>query len=102
MFLACLNLSSNNRSGTRGFFVGYSASGLPLYNLSTSSIHDASQSILRTARQEFKQIVDNPNSRKIFYFLVLNLGNKYGDLLTKWFESSLNFMQPFLLQSFAL
>lgn len=70
---ATLNLTSSNRSGTRGFFVGYSSAGLPLYNLTSDSIHEAGQSLLRTAKQGFKQIVGDVNSRTIFYFLLLNL-----------------------------
>ncbi len=72
--LATLNLTSSMRSGARGFFVGYSSSGLPLYNLSQSqALHDAGQSIARTLKDGLSQILGNTDSRRIFYFLLLNL-----------------------------
>ena len=44
-----------------------------MYNLTSDSIHEAGQSLMRTARQGLKQIIEEKNSRKIFYFLLLNL-----------------------------
>ena len=70
---AALNLTSSTRPGTRGFFVGYSSAGLPLYNLSQSAVHEAGQSLARTLREGLRQILDSADSRRIFYFLLLNL-----------------------------
>lgn len=74
-FLATLNLTTSGRGGTRAFFVGYSSSGLPMYNITSESIHEAGQSVLRTAKQGMTQILEDNNSRRIFFFLLLNLGN---------------------------
>ncbi len=71
--IATLNLTSSVLPGTRGFFVGYSSAGLPLYNLTTDSIHEAGQSVVRTLKQGLKQILEKTDSRRIFYFLLLNL-----------------------------
>ena len=75
--LATLNFTSGNKSGARGYFVGYSPTGAPLYNLTSRSIHEASQSFVRIFKQGFKQTVEDGNSRKIFYFLLLNLGTHF-------------------------
>ncbi|XP_059081432.1 proton-coupled zinc antiporter SLC30A5-like [Tigriopus californicus] len=72
-FLATLNLTTSGRGGTRAFFVGYSSAGLPMYNITSESIHEAGQSIFRTAKQGMAQILEDGNSRRIFFFLLLNL-----------------------------
>lgn len=72
-FLASLGLTSTTRGGARGSFIGYSASGLPLYNFTNSALHQTSRSILMQAGLFLKQIVADHNSRRIFYFLCLNL-----------------------------
>ena len=48
--------------------IGYSASGLPLYQSQASA-----PSLLDHVRPSLQKIMENPDSRKIFYFLLLNL-----------------------------
>ena len=48
--------------------IGYSAAGLPLYQSQASA-----PSLLDYVRPSIQKIVENPDSRKIFYFLLLNL-----------------------------
>ena len=48
--------------------IGYSAAGLPLYQSQASA-----PSLLDYVRPSIQKIMENPDSRKIFYFLLLNL-----------------------------
>lgn len=70
---ASLGLTSTTKGGARGSFIGYSAAGLPLYNFTNSTLHQTSRSVLLQASSFFKQILADHNSRRIFYFLCLNL-----------------------------
>ncbi|PSN58068.1 Zinc transporter 5 [Blattella germanica] len=71
--LAALGLTATTKGGARGSFIGYSASGLPLYNFTNSALHQTSRSILLLASSFLRQILTDQNSRRIFYFLCLNL-----------------------------
>ncbi|KAJ4434922.1 hypothetical protein ANN_23493, partial [Periplaneta americana] len=71
--LASLGLTSTTKGGARGSFIGYSATGLPLYNFTNSALHQTSRSVLMVASSFLKQILMDHNSRRIFYFLCLNL-----------------------------
>lgn len=71
--LASLGLTSTAKGGARGSFIGYSATGLPLYNFTNSALHQTSRSILMQASSFLKQILIDHNSRRIFHFLCLNL-----------------------------
>nr|CAD7404085.1 unnamed protein product [Timema poppensis] len=71
--LATLGLTSSSKLGAKGSLVGYSSSGLPLYNFTNSALHHTSRSILRLATGMLKQVLMDNNSRRIFYFLCLNL-----------------------------
>nr|CAD7198599.1 unnamed protein product [Timema douglasi] len=70
---ATLGLTSSSKLGAKGSLVGYSSSGLPLYNFTNSALHHTSRSILRLATGMLKQVLMDNNSRRIFYFLCLNL-----------------------------
>lgn len=72
-FTATLGLTSTTKGGARGSFIGYSAAGLPLYNFTNSTLHQTSRSALLQASSFLKQILADHNSRRIFYFLCLNL-----------------------------
>nr|CAD7440469.1 unnamed protein product [Timema bartmani] len=71
--IATLGLTSSSKLGAKGSLVGYSSSGLPLYNFTNSALHHTSRSILRLATGMLKQVLMDNNSRRIFYFLCLNL-----------------------------
>nr|CAD7433175.1 unnamed protein product [Timema monikensis] len=71
--LTTLGLTSSSKLGAKGSLVGYSSSGLPLYNFTNSALHHTSRSILRLATGMLKQVLMDNNSRRIFYFLCLNL-----------------------------
>ncbi len=52
-----------------GTLVGYSTSGLPLYQ----SLQKTPPSLLEAIRPAIIKIMENTDSRRIFYFLILNL-----------------------------
>jgi zinc transporter 5/7 len=52
-----------------GAFIGYSQEGVPLFNLT----HQKSQSLLLILKSSLRDILAESDSRKIFYFLCINL-----------------------------
>lgn len=68
LFLATLFLTQSVRQ-SHGVLVGYSAAGLPLY----SSQHHTSPARPNWFKPVLSQIMENSDSRRIFYFLILNL-----------------------------
>uniref|UniRef100_T1J8P6 Proton-coupled zinc antiporter SLC30A5 n=1 Tax=Strigamia maritima TaxID=126957 RepID=T1J8P6_STRMM len=74
MFIAAVcMLSVPIATGSKGKFVGYSTAGLPLYTFSGESLHKTSQSVLLGIKNALKQVLDESDSRKIFYFLCINI-----------------------------
>lgn len=65
--LASRLLSRPSPRMTKGNLIGYTTGGLPIYNFQTP------QSVLTTAQSLLRQIVEQSESRQIFYFLCLNL-----------------------------
>lgn len=57
---------------SHGILVGYSPTGLPLYQDPPSIVHQLRGALVR--------IMENPDSRRIFYFLMLNLVGLTSDL----------------------
>ncbi|XP_015755034.1 PREDICTED: zinc transporter 5-like [Acropora digitifera] len=60
-------LSKPSPRATKGNLIGYTTGGLPIYNFQTP------QSVLTTLQSLLRQIVEQTESRQIFYFLCLNL-----------------------------
>ncbi|ELT96504.1 hypothetical protein CAPTEDRAFT_20619 [Capitella teleta] len=73
-------LTSSSRSSAKGSFIGYSASGLPLYNFAGDALQRTSQSVYTVARNGLRQILEESDSRRIFYFLCVNLGFTFVEL----------------------
>lgn len=72
--LAAANiLSSPSRKGQKGTLIGYSPEGTPLYNFMGDALQQSSQSLPRFIKESLKQILEEYDSRQIFYFLCLNL-----------------------------
>ncbi|XP_064619343.1 proton-coupled zinc antiporter SLC30A5-like isoform X2 [Lineus longissimus] len=65
-------LTSPSR-GSRGSFIGYSSSGQPLYSFAGDALQRTSHSVIVIAKNGLKQILENSDSRQIFYFLCINL-----------------------------
>ena len=60
--------------GTKGgSFIGYSPSGLPLYSFTGDAISKTSHSVAIILKNGLKQIYEESDSRRIFYFLCINL-----------------------------
>ena len=77
-FLCCYCTATNiltkqARSGSKGSFIGYSAGGLPLYNFTGEKIQQTSHSIALILKNGLRQILEESDSRKIFFFLCVNL-----------------------------
>uniref|UniRef100_A0A8I3WI87 Zinc transporter n=3 Tax=Simiiformes TaxID=314293 RepID=A0A8I3WI87_CALJA len=66
-------LSSPSKKGQKGTLIGYSPEGTPLYNFMGDAFQHSSQSIPRFIKESLKQILEESDSRQIFYFLCLNL-----------------------------
>lgn len=60
-------------TGRGGSLVGYSAAGPPLYSFAGDTLQRTSQSVIVLARSGLRQILDESDSRRIFYFLCINL-----------------------------
>ena len=73
LFLAANILSSPSKKGQKGTLIGYSPEGTPLYNFMGDAFQHSSQSIPRFIKESLKQILEENDSRQIFYFLCLNL-----------------------------
>lgn len=66
-------LTAPSKKGQKGTLVGYSPEGTPLYNFMGDALQHTSQSLPRFIKDSLKQILEEYDSRQIFYFLCLNL-----------------------------
>lgn len=73
VYAASSILSSPSKKGQTGTLVGYSPEGTPLYNFMGDALQHTSQSLPRFIKESLKQILEEYDSRQIFYFLCLNL-----------------------------
>ncbi|XP_017294032.1 zinc transporter 5 [Kryptolebias marmoratus] len=82
-------LSSPSRRGQKGTLVGYSPEGTPLYNFMGDALQHTSQSLPRFIKDSLKQILEEYDSRQIFYFLCLNLAFTFVELFYGVWTNSL-------------
>ncbi|XP_061554170.1 proton-coupled zinc antiporter SLC30A5 isoform X1 [Phycodurus eques] len=82
-------LSSPSKKGQKGTLVGYSPEGTPLYNFMGDALHHTSQSLPRFIKDSLKQILEEYDSRQIFYFLCLNLAFTFVELFYGVWTNSL-------------
>ncbi|XP_066514784.1 proton-coupled zinc antiporter SLC30A5 [Hoplias malabaricus] len=82
-------LSSPSKKGQKGTLVGYSPEGIPLYNLMGDALQHSSQSLPRFIKDSLKQILEEYDSRQIFYFLCLNLAFTFVELFYGVWTNSL-------------
>ncbi|GFS15345.1 zinc transporter 5 [Elysia marginata] len=73
----------------KGNFIGYNPAGLPLYSMSSEALHKTSQSVLSVLKSGLRQILEDADSRKIFYFLCINLGFTFVELFYGVWTNSL-------------
>ncbi|XP_061475666.1 proton-coupled zinc antiporter SLC30A5 isoform X2 [Rhineura floridana] len=82
-------LSSPTRKGQKGTLIGYSPEGIPLYNFMGDALQHSSQSLPRFIKESLKQILEESDSRQIFYFLCLNLAFTFVELFYGVWTNSL-------------
>ncbi|XP_029431676.1 zinc transporter 5-like isoform X2 [Rhinatrema bivittatum] len=82
-------LSSRSRRGQKGMLVGYSPEGTPLYNFMGDALQRTSPSLPRFIKDSLKQILEESDSRNIFYFLCLNLAFTFVELFYGAWTNSL-------------
>ncbi|XP_061836757.2 proton-coupled zinc antiporter SLC30A5 [Nerophis lumbriciformis] len=82
-------LSSPSKKGHKGTLVGYSPEGTPLYNFMGDALQHTSQSLPRFIKDSLKQILEEYDSRQIFYFLCLNLAFTFVELFYGVWTNSL-------------
>lgn len=70
--LATPTLTRPQPRSSQNTLIGYSATGLPLYQSEMSV-----PSLMDYVRPSLQKIMENPDSRRIFYFLLLNLVRTY-------------------------
>jgi zinc transporter 5/7 len=69
MFIFATDLLSSPIKQRSGAFIGYGQDGAPVFNLT----HQRSQSFLLILRSSLRDILAETDSRRIFYFLCINL-----------------------------
>ncbi|KAL5005080.1 hypothetical protein ScPMuIL_018536 [Solemya velum] len=73
----------------KGSFIGYSPAGLPLYSFTGEALQRTSHSIMAVLTTGMKHIVEDENSRTIFYFLCINLSFTFVELVYGVWTNSL-------------
>lgn len=90
--LATIILTSPQSQSAKGKLVGYSSSGLPLYTFSGELIQKTSSSVALVIKNSLKQILKESDSRKIFYFLCVNLIFTFVEMLYGIWTNSLGLL----------
>ncbi|CAC5389353.1 SLC30A5_7 [Mytilus coruscus] len=90
VFMLATNMLAWPSKGTKGgSFIGYSATGLPLYSFTGDAISKTSHSIVTILKNGLKQIYEESDSRRIFYFLCINLCFTFVELVYGVWTNSL-------------
>lgn len=75
--------------GSKVNFIGYSPAGLPLYSITGEALHKTSVSILGLLKGGLRHILEESDSRKIFYFLCINMTFTFVELVYGVWTNSL-------------
>ncbi|XP_052101161.1 zinc transporter 5-like [Mytilus californianus] len=90
VFMLATNMLAWPSKGTKGgSFIGYSATGLPLYSFTGDAISKTSHSVITILKNGLKQIYEESDSRRIFYFLCINLCFTFVELVYGVWTNSL-------------
>ncbi|CAH1796787.1 unnamed protein product [Owenia fusiformis] len=89
LIMFATHILTNPSKMSKGSFIGYSAAGLPLYTVAGEALHRTSQSVLTVAKNGLQQILSESDSRKIFYFLCINLAFTFVELIYGVWTNSL-------------
>lgn len=90
VFLFATHMLAWPSKGTKGgSFIGYSPTGLPLYSFTGDAISKTSYSLANLLKNGMKQIYEESDSRRIFYFLCINLCFTFVELVYGVWTNSL-------------
>ncbi|XP_071151934.1 proton-coupled zinc antiporter SLC30A5-like [Mytilus edulis] len=90
VFMLATNMLAWPSKGTKGgSFIGYSATGLPLYSFTGDAISKTTHSVVTILKNGLKQIYEESDSRRIFYFLCINLCFTFVELVYGVWTNSL-------------
>ncbi|CAL1532421.1 unnamed protein product [Lymnaea stagnalis] len=85
-FLLATRMVMARGRAAKGSFIGYNPAGLPLYSI---ALQKTSHSIISVLKSGLRQILEDGDSRKIFYFLCINLCFTFVELLYGVWTNSL-------------
>lgn len=90
LFLSTDILSWPNPKSQKGSFIGYSSEGLPLYRFADDVLQRASKTSFGALAQGFlSRVLEEKDSRQIFYFLCINLSFAFVELAWGLWSNSL-------------
>lgn len=89
LYFLATEMLSRPLSKHKGSFIGYSSVGNPLYSLTGESLKRTSMSMVTVIRNILREIVTHTDSRRIFYFLCVNLSFTFVELIYGAFSNSL-------------
>ncbi|GAB1606164.1 zinc transporter 5-like [Argonauta hians] len=72
-FLIATYILISPSRGSKMSFIGYSPAGKPLYSITGEALQKTSTSILSLLKGGLRHILEETDSRKIFYFLCINM-----------------------------
>ena len=87
--IASLALTGDNKSPSRGSFIGYGSDGQPIYSYANQAFMRTTYSVKTMIKRGLHQIISEKDSRQIFYFLCVNLGFTFVELIYGVWTNSL-------------
>ncbi|KAH3837247.1 zinc transporter 5-like [Dreissena polymorpha] len=79
--LATKILTNPGGKTNRASFIGFSMEGQPVYSFTEEALKRTSQSILIHLKNALRQVLEDSDSRKIFYFLCINLAFTFVEMI---------------------
>lgn len=89
LYVLATETLSRPLSKHKGSFIGYSSVGNPLYSLTGETLKRTSMSMVTVVKNILREIVTHQDSRRIFYFLCVNLMFTFVELSYGAFSNSL-------------
>ena len=88
-FFLATEMLSRPLAKHKGSFIGYSSVGNPLYSLTGESLKRTSMSMVSIEKNILREILTHTDSRRIFYFLCVNLMLTFVELSYGAFSNSI-------------
>ncbi|KAL8577189.1 hypothetical protein ACOMHN_047957 [Nucella lapillus] len=89
IFILATHMLVSTGRPSKGSFIGYSPTGIPLYSFPGDALMQTSHSLMAVLKGGLKQILEESDSRKIFYFLWINLFFTFVELIYGAWTNSL-------------